>query len=257
MIELFHSDAYAALDGNVIGDVLLTDPPYDANVHSTMTLKGTLTNGVLGAVDPGFAALTDLSFVPRFVSSVRRWSLFFCALEALGDYREASPDTWIRSGIYAKGKAMPQITGDRPGNRCEGIAIFHPLGKKRWNGRGTAALWIGSPENRKKTGHPTAKPLLLCMRLVDLFSDEGETVIDPFAGSGTIGLACAALGRSYVGVEIDAAAIDNARRRHREFDAGRARALYADYCDKYVGPGNALVRDIGDAGQEVRDGPAW
>jgi site-specific DNA-methyltransferase (adenine-specific) len=39
--------------------------------------------------------------------------------------------------------------------------------------------------------------------LVKDFTDPGETVIDPFLGSGTTGAACAALGRRFVGIEID------------------------------------------------------
>ncbi len=52
--------------------------------------------------------------------------------------------------------------------------------------------------------------------LVNWFSDEGETVLDPFMGSGTTGVACAKLGRRFIGIEIDESYFDIACRRIEE-----------------------------------------
>ncbi len=52
-------------------------------------------------------------------------------------------------------------------------------------------------------GHPTQKPLVLREKLVRLFTDNGETILDPFAGSGTTGVAALRLGRKFVGYERD------------------------------------------------------
>ena len=127
----------------------------------------------------------------------------FCSLEQLSDYQAAAPSEWIRSGIYHKQQAIPQLSGDRPGNSCEGLAIFHPKGRKRWNGRGTHAFWEAVPEKRAATHHPTAKPLLLMLQLVELFTDPGDLIIDPFAGSGTTGVAALRLGRRFIGIEAN------------------------------------------------------
>ena len=51
--------------------------------------------------------------------------------------------------------------------------------------------------------HPTQKPVKLLRRLIEIFTDEGETVIDPVCGSGTTLRACAELGRNGYGFEID------------------------------------------------------
>ncbi|MFM6725870.1 MAG: DNA-methyltransferase [Dolichospermum sp.] len=49
--------------------------------------------------------------------------------------------------------------------------------------------------------HPTQKPLLLISKLVEMLTDEGGTVLDPFAGSGTKAVACKELGSNYICIE--------------------------------------------------------
>ena len=65
------------------------------------------------------------------------------------------------------------------------------------------ALW-DAPSGRSKI-HPTQKPLQLIERLVRASSDDGQTVFDPFMGSGTTGVACMNTGRRFVGIERDEA----------------------------------------------------
>ena len=58
---------------------------------------------------------------------------------------------------------------------------------------------------REKTAHPTQKPLELVRRLVAAATRPGAVVVDPFGGSGTTYVACEALGRRWLGCEIDPA----------------------------------------------------
>lgn len=51
--------------------------------------------------------------------------------------------------------------------------------------------------------HPTQKPIALMLELVSLFTDPDETILDPFTGSGTTGVACLRLGRKFIGIEKD------------------------------------------------------
>ena len=53
----------------------------------------------------------------------------------------------------------------------------------------------------------------LCLKLVALFSERGETVFDPFCGSGAIGEACVRLGRNYIGLDSDPVWVQKARGR--------------------------------------------
>jgi DNA modification methylase len=52
--------------------------------------------------------------------------------------------------------------------------------------------------------HPTQKPVALMEYLIKTYTNEGETVLDFTMGSGTTGVACANLGRSFIGIELDA-----------------------------------------------------
>jgi hypothetical protein len=64
-----------------------------------------------------------------------------------------------------------------------------------------------NPRNRtntpKRNFHPTVKPIALMEYLVKLVSREGATVLDPFMGSGTTGIACRNLNRNFIGIELD------------------------------------------------------
>lgn len=61
--------------------------------------------------------------------------------------------------------------------------------------------------------HPAPYPLEFAERLVRMFSFAGDTVLDPFMGSGTTNLACAHWGRNSIGIELDTNYFDLARRR--------------------------------------------
>jgi site-specific DNA-methyltransferase (adenine-specific) len=108
----------------------------------------------------------------------------------------------VRIGQWRKLGGSPQFTGDRPGIGCEAIEIAHPPGRKRWNGGGRHAFWEFAIASGTRV-HTTQKPLPLMEALVSDFTDAGELICDPFAGSGTTGVACIRLGRRFVGWEKD------------------------------------------------------
>lgn len=60
------------------------------------------------------------------------------------------------------------------------------------------------PHNSKeKVNHPTQKPIKLMERIVSLFTNEGDTILDFCMGSGSTGIACKNLNRNFIGIELD------------------------------------------------------
>jgi len=66
----------------------------------------------------------------------------------------------------------------------------------------TLSIWDIPPESAKRVGHPAPFPVKLASRVVNLFSYQGDVVLDPFVGSGTTCMAAKSLRRSYVGYDI-------------------------------------------------------
>lgn len=64
-------------------------------------------------------------------------------------------------------------------------------------------LTAGTSNPRKVTAHPTEKPTWLIGKLLTIFSDEGDLVVDPFCGSGTIPITAFKMGRRFVASDID------------------------------------------------------
>ena len=67
----------------------------------------------------------------------------------------------------------------------------------------TNGLWTFNGESKKRVGHPAPFPLELPKRCIKMFSYVGDTVLDPFMGSGTTLIAAGQLGRKGIGVDVD------------------------------------------------------
>jgi site-specific DNA-methyltransferase (adenine-specific) len=69
----------------------------------------------------------------------------------------------------------------------------------------TKSVWDFSAESARKVGHPAPFPVELPFRLIQLYTFEGDVVLDPFMGSGQTALAALKSGRRFIGYEINAA----------------------------------------------------
>ena len=207
-VELYLGDCLEVMRGmpDKSVDAVITDPPYDAMTH----------NGALLEKEIDFEPLSDVSLlVSEFLRISKGWVVVFCSLEMLGDYKKASGESWIRGGFWDRVINMPQLSGDRPAQACEGVAIMHQPGRKAWNGGGMSAVWRYAVERGMKQ-HPTQKPLQLIKKLVMQFTQNNVTILDPFMGSGTTGVACVQTGRNFIGCEIDPTYFAIAEKRIKE-----------------------------------------
>lgn len=86
--------------------------------------------------------------------------------------------------------------------------------------------------NMAKSGHPAEKPVALMRRLLRLASPLGGTVLDPFAGSGSTGVAAIIEGREFIGIEREAHYVEIANRR--------CSVAVGDFTDERVGQPSLL-----------------
>jgi site-specific DNA-methyltransferase (adenine-specific) len=84
----------------------------------------------------------------------------------------------------------------------------------------TTDLWEIPPESATRVGHPAPFPVDLPRRLIELYTYEGDLVLDPFMGSGSTALAALQTARHYVGFDNDPAYVEQASARI-EAETGR------------------------------------
>ena len=77
----------------------------------------------------------------------------------------------------------------------------------------TLDVWELAPESATRVGHPAPFPVELPQRLIELYTYEGDVVLDPFMGSGTTAVAAVRAGRHYLGYDTDEAYVKAARER--------------------------------------------
>lgn len=218
---------------------VITDPPYSAQTHQGVRSmrRSELPDAAMQecrtrrVVDLGFEhldAATRRRCARLFASLATRWVAVFSDTESDWMWRlslGAAGLQYVRTAWWDRVGGAPQFTGDRPAIAVEAITLAHPLGRKRWNGGGKRGIYsvpivANRSGHRRSRVHTTQKPIDLMLALVADFTDPGETILDPFAGSGTTGVAALRLGRRFVGVERKREYFDVAVARLRAEEAG-------------------------------------
>ena len=206
-IVIYHGDCRDVLPTLEAVDHVITDPPYSETTHAgARSLLSDIGSGGTGdnAGRIDFAATDATSIRDVFtLGNAKRWTIATVDWHHIGPLEACPPRglRFVRFGVWVKPNGAPQFTGDRPAQGWEAVAVLHALGgKMRWNGGGNRAVWT---HNVAHGEHPTEKPMGLLRELVSLFTDPGETIIDPFMGSGTTLLAAFNLGRKAIGIELE------------------------------------------------------
>jgi DNA modification methylase len=195
-VVIYHGNCLDILPQLGQVDHVITDPPYDEATHGKHL--ATVADGRALLSFPSLRPSEFLAIADSLAVLASRWVVMTC------DYRHAplvhDRDYFVRQGVWVKPNGAPQFTGDRPGMGYEPVLILHRQGRKRWNGGGRHAVWTCPIISG---GHPTEKPEPLLAMLVRDFTDEGETILDPFMGSGTTLVAAKRLGRKAIGIELN------------------------------------------------------
>jgi DNA modification methylase len=230
---LYLGDCEEALQHIGRVDAVITDPPYEAEAHGAgKRVLGRQANvsgsnvRVLHEAALDFAAITSeaRTFISEWAGEwCDGWFLGFCQAEAVERWRsslEIAGAKWRRAMVWIKPDSSPQLSGDRPAQGYESIvAAWCGNGGSKWNGGGKRGVFtygkhdIGTGHGGKSNEHPTQKPVALMADLLLLFTNAGQTVADPFMGSGTTGVAAIQLGRKFIGIERDERYFEIACRR--------------------------------------------
>lgn len=214
---LIHGDCLEEMkkipDGSV--DLVLTDPPYNIardNNFDTMGRAG---------IDFGeWDKNADiLSYINQVFRVMRKGGSFivFNDWKNLGDIAKESKD----QGFDTKDMLRLEKTNPMPRNRDRRYitdfecAIWFTKPKAKWtfNRQDPAYQRPKFVHSIDKGLHPTQKSLGLMSELVTIHSNEGETVLDCFMGSGTTGVACKNLNRKFIGIEKDESYFNIAKER--------------------------------------------
>ena len=99
--------------------------------------------------------------------------------------------------------------------------------------------------------HPTQKPLRLLYRIILASSNEGDTILDPFSGSGTTGIAANLLGRKYIGIEQEKSFVELSMRRRQAIEDANTRKKLYDKMRENAQEATVLVNHMREKDREL------
>ncbi len=250
--QIIEGDCIAAMarlpEGSV--DLVFADPPYNLQLGQGLTRPD---QSKVEGVDADWDKFEDFAAYDRFtrawLEGARRCLKPDGALWVIGSYHNifrlgaALQDMgfWLLNDvIWRKTNPMPNFRGARFTNAHETLIwaakskaskyTFHYDALKMLNddlqmrSDWTLPLCTGPERVRDgdgKKAHPTQKPEALLHRVILSTTRPGETVLDPFFGTGTTGAAAKRLGRGFIGIERHAPYVAIARARIAALDAPR------------------------------------
>ncbi|WP_297965258.1 site-specific DNA-methyltransferase [uncultured Anaerovibrio sp.] len=213
-------------------DLILTDPPYNIAQYSTgnIPLPGrSAVNNDLGEWD--LKKINPAAFVNDFKRILKPGGniFVFTSYNLIGKWHEAFDPEYdtFQFFIWHKTNPMPKIYKNGFLNSCEMIVCMWNKGHK-WNFtnqkemhnhfESPICMW---PERLRNPKHPSQKPVKLLKHLIEVASNEGDVVFDPFMGVGSTGVAALELNRDFIGCEIDKQFYDAAVARIELLQGGR------------------------------------
>ena len=133
---------------------------------------------------------------------------------AWGSFRSPSNpvlrDVTERVIVASKGRFQRALTTEQ--RRARGLPAESTISTEDFMAL-TLDVWQTPSESARRVGHPAPFPVELPEKLIELYTFEGDLVLDPFMGSGSTLVAASRLGRRYVGYDLDAGYVDLARMR--------------------------------------------
>lgn len=210
--RLILADSLTVLSHIDVVDHVFSDPPYEQSLHDAKAKPSSHVRndgGTLGGA-LNFAGVDDIrEDVVRLCSDIcEGWFIAFCTIEGVGRWADAinaSPMKYKRGCIWVKPDSTPQMNGQGPAQGAECfVTAWCGKGFAKWNAGGKRGIYthLTNPPDRQG-GHPTEKPWRLMRDLILDFTRPGQTILDPFAGSGTTAVAAVLTGRKCICIEVN------------------------------------------------------
>lgn len=190
-------------------DHIVSDPPYEASLHDAKAHLSNLrkdTGPELKEIDFDSVDAIRAPFVEISSGLCNGWFIAFCTVEGVWQWAEhinSSPMKYKRACVWVKPDSTPQLNGQGPAQGAENfVCAWAGTGHAKWNAGGKRGVYTHLVNNADRTGlHPTEKPVSLMAELLTDFTNEGQTILDPFMGSGTTGVAAVRMDRKFIGIE--------------------------------------------------------
>jgi site-specific DNA-methyltransferase (adenine-specific) len=193
-------------------DAVIVDPPYSARTHAGHDA----CVGVAGRRQLGYSAMTAAEareLAAEYALLCNGWVVWMTdcdlalavrqALEAVGRY------VFAPLPFYQPERSV-RLSGDGPCSWTDWIIAARTAAQNKWGALpGGYVSGAGWNDKERMGGKPTA----LMRALVGDYSKVGDLVLDSHMGAGTTGVACAMLGRRFIGIEINREAFDIACER--------------------------------------------
>ncbi len=154
-----------------------------------------VTRLVINDIENYLEATGDMFLLSLFIWDKRKITRF----SSFGSYPYPTnifstyPYEWII--VFCKGGKRPPVSLD--------IKEKSKLTKQEWQDWAVNSFWEMQPAKAKSEGHPAPFPKELPHRIIKLYSFYGDTVLDPFMGTGTTAEAAIELGRNVIGYELN------------------------------------------------------
>ena len=208
-------------------DFIFTDPPYNIGKHSTgnIPLPGrTPMNNDVAEWD--WVDFNPEDWADEFIRILKpTGNLFiFTSYNQIGRWYDCLDHKFDTTNfmIWHKTNPAPKIFKAGFLNSCEMIFTCWNKGHT-WNFLSQSEMHnfyespiCMRPERLSNPKHPAQKPVALLKKIIRMATNEDDIVFDPFMGVGSIGVAALALGRKYIGVEINKIYFDAAKNRVAE-----------------------------------------
>lgn len=209
---------------------VISDPPYEDELHKAVG-RIRRNDGREMIADLGFDGINaDRDEIARLcVEASEGWCLLFSLAEGVRAWRDslqAAGAKYDTCCAWVKPDSAPRFNGQGPARGFECfVTAWCAGGFRSWNAGGKRGLYTHCVNNTEREGtHPTEKPRRLMAEIIADFTQPGQTILDPFMGSGTTGVAAVQLGRDFIGIEREERYFDIAC--HRIEDAQRQGNLF-------------------------------